>query len=296
VNDNSKCWICAQPLSPVSVPSEPIDVNCPRCGAYTISGSQHASTFPLPDSERYRLSYWNRQRRLEGRERFNLTRYTIEAVIAQLPNPAIHEKPDVLLVSLSRQYPKPGARFQYEGVKDYPLACARDQSEISYFVKCLVQRGDLESAAAALTITAQGWERVSKLATQGPTSRTAFVAMKFNADMLALWESTFKPAIERARFEPRLANDPAHNEQIDARIVAELKQCRFVVADVTFVSPGVYFEAGYALGIGRQVIWTCREDREKTDMHFDTRQYNHILWKSGDDLAEQLYHRIVATV
>jgi nucleoside 2-deoxyribosyltransferase len=65
---------------------------------------------------------------------------------------------------------------------------------------------------------------------------------------------------------------------------------------VTWARTGVYFEAGYALALGRQVIWTCRRDRAKVDMHFDTRQYNHILWNDAADLQEQLYYRIAATI
>jgi hypothetical protein len=225
-----------------------------------------------------------------------LTSYTIEAVIAQLPTPPVHEKPDILLVSLSRQRPKPGELFQLDYARDYPLACATDSAEVQFFQKCLIERGDLASLPPGIVIKAQGWQRVAQLATQGPASRTAFVAMKFNAEMLPLYKSAFAPAIERAKFEPRLANDPDHNEQIDAHIVAELRHCRLVVADVTYASPGVYFEAGYALALGRPVVWTCREDRGKSDMHFDTRQYNHILWKSHEDLADQLYYRIAATI
>jgi nucleoside 2-deoxyribosyltransferase len=69
-----------------------------------------------------------------------------------------------------------------------------------------------------------------------------------------------------------------------------------VIADVTFASTGVYFEAGYALGLGRPVIWTCRSDRKAQDMHFDTRQYNHILWETPAHLLDELYYRVVATI
>jgi hypothetical protein len=31
-------------------------------------------------------------------------------------------------------------------------------------------------------------------------------------------------------------------------------------------------------------------------MHFDSRQYNHILWANAAELSEQLYYRIVATI
>jgi hypothetical protein len=55
------------------------------------------------------------------------------------------------------------------------------------------------------------------------------------------------------------------------------------------------FEAGFALGLSRPVIWTCHRGQEG-DMHFDTRRYNHILWEQDADLREQLYYRIAATI
>ncbi len=140
-----------------------------------------------------------------------------------------------------------------------------------------------------------GWYQLESIANTPLAGQFAFVAMRFSDEMLALWKSSFEPAIKRAGFDPLIASDPIHNDRIDARIVTDIKRSRFLVADVTFKSPGVYFEAGYAIGLGRPVIWTCRADHE-TDMHFDTRQYNHILWSSADDLAEPLYLRIGATI
>jgi hypothetical protein len=69
------------------------------------------------------------------------------------------------------------------------------------------------------------------------------------------------------------------------------------VADFTGERGGVYFEAGFALGLGRQVIWTVRED-VLDKVHFDNRQYNFIVWKSSglDKFAERLGLRIEATV
>ena len=56
---------------------------------------------------------------------------------------------------------------------------------------------------------------------------------------------------------------------------------------------GVYFEAGFALGLSIPVIWTCREDMIK-HVHFDTRQFNHIVWTDADDLFTKLKNRIGA--
>ena len=185
--------------------------------------------------------------------------------------------------------------------RNYPFACARDPGEFEFHLEGLVNSQALTKyvdriGGADYVITHYGWETAAKLATERQKSKTAFVAMRFRDDMLALWEPVFRLAIERAGFDPRLANDPQHNDRIDAKIVAEIKQSRFVVADVSYGSQGVYFEAGYALGLGRPVIWTCRRDLEKNDMHFDTRQYNHILWSTADELRDELYYRIVATI
>ena len=35
--------------------------------------------------------------------------------------------------------------------------------------------------------------------------------------------------------------------------------------------------------LGRPVVWTCRED-DKDKLHFDTRQFNHVIWTMPDDL------------
>jgi nucleoside 2-deoxyribosyltransferase len=78
---------------------------------------------------------------------------------------------------------------------------------------------------------------------------------------------------ERGYTAYRVDEEP-HSDNIIFRIMAEIKNSRFVVADVTEQKNGVYFEAGYALGLGLPVIWTVRKDDAK-NVHFDTAQYNH---------------------
>jgi nucleoside 2-deoxyribosyltransferase len=94
---------------------------------------------------------------------------------------------------------------------------------------------------------------------------------------------------------PAEADRVAHLEKICDKIVNEIRGSQFVVADVSQHKPGVYFEAGFAMALNRPVIWTCRE--EDFDLiHFDTRQYNHIKWRTPDDLRQQLADRILATI
>ncbi|HWG75494.1 MAG TPA: hypothetical protein VN660_01735 [Steroidobacteraceae bacterium] len=291
------CWVCGGEFpEPFPHGSESVRLDCTTCGVYTISMSQYFSSFP-PEVARHRLSYWTKQHQLEGRKPPHLTSHSLPAIIAVLPDPRTHQKPDLLLLSLARLHPEPGRPFAIDAWRERSLACALDEQEMRYYLGCLSDRQHLQGLANnQWVIRPQGWEAAARLLDKTEASNVGFVAMAFREDMLALYREAFAPAIVKAGFEPHLANDPPHNDQIDARIVTELKRCRFLVADVTGANTGVYFEAGYALGFGRPVIWTCREGSARSDMHFDTRQYNHILWRDAAHLAEELYYRIEATI
>ena len=77
--------------------------------------------------------------------------------------------------------------------------------------------------------------------------------------------------------------------------MAEIRRSRFVVADYTGQRNGVYFEAGFALGLGVDLIPTCRSD-EVANLHFDIKHLNTLTWKSPAELAEGLNGRIRAVI
>jgi len=63
-----------------------------------------------------------------------------------------------------------------------------------------------------------------------------------------------------------------HNEKICDKIVSEIRKSGLLVADFTGNRGGVYFEAGFAMGLSIPVIWTCRaSDVEK--LHFGLAAY-----------------------
>jgi nucleoside 2-deoxyribosyltransferase len=86
-----------------------------------------------------------------------------------------------------------------------------------------------------------------------------------------------------------------HNNQITDEIIAAIRDAEFVIADFTGNRGGVYYEAGFARGLGRPVIHCCR-DTDFDDRHFDTKLINHIKWSDPADLREKLANRIKATV
>lgn len=130
----------------------------------------------------------------------------------------------------------------------------------------------------------------------GTRSRKVFVAMWFNKETDACWSDGIEIAVRKdCDFKPKRIDKKEFNEKICEEIITEIRQSRFVVADCTGSRNGVYFEAGFAKGLGLPVIWTCRKS-DKKKLPFNTRQYNYIFWKTPEELREKLALRIKATI
>lgn len=57
----------------------------------------------------------------------------------------------------------------------------------------------------------------------------------------------------------------------------------------------MYYEAGFAHGLGLPVTFACREDHFN-EIHFDVDHYNFIKWKDGEELGRKLTDRIRSTM
>ena len=114
-------------------------------------------------------------------------------------------------------------------------------------------------------------------------------------------ENAIHPGIEDAGYEPIGIYRKERVNRIDDEIIAELRRARFVVADFTQGNDGsrggVYHEAGFAHGRNIPVIFSCRKDAIEK-VHFDTRQYNHIVWeaKKLDEFRDRLTTRVSAAI
>ncbi len=188
---------------------------------------------------------------------------------------------------------------------DYPLAWAAGEDEFRYMLQSLMGQGlirrtdgaaDLaDSFVYQFEICPEGWTFLDSHARPSIISDQAFVAMSFAPELKSVWTNAIQPALKKASFRPYRVDVEPHVGKIDTKIVTEIKNSRFLVADVTQQRAGVYFEAGYALGLGLPVFWCVRKD-DLNNVHFDTRQYNHIVWENEEDLAEQLYLFVTAII
>lgn len=112
------------------------------------------------------------------------------------------------------------------------------------------------------------------------------MAMQFGDEELnRVVKDCFKPAVKAAGFELRLLTEGQPAGLIDDQLRAALRTARFVIADLTHGNHGAYWEAGFAEGLGRPVIYTCRKNEwdqrdqpSELKVHFDTNHHLTVIW------------------
>ena len=173
--------------------------------------------------------------------------------------------------------------------------CELEENEYVKFILLLEEMHLIKTYLEdlAFEIISKGYEYIDKLQEGEIDSKKAFVAMWFpnkeedRHGVSNLFQNVFAPVLKYCGYqEPFRVDQKHHNNKIDDEIIAMIKSSRIVLADLTcgkatdgsFIQRGgVYYEAGFAQGLGRPVIWTCHKDC-LDGLHFDTRQYVMLLW------------------
>lgn len=151
----------------------------------------------------------------------------------------------------------------------------------------------------------RGLERLEQLERATPSGYNAFMALKFEDAVLnQIVDDYFKPAVKDTGFELYRLDDKPEAGLIDARLRNEIRNCRFLIADLSHANLGAYWEAGYAEGVGKPVIYTCEKsvfDGKVADIarpHFDTNHHLTILWEANhpQTAADRLKETIRFTI
>jgi len=294
-----KCPLCNQPAQGEGVGplNDWFRINCPRCGAFKITED---GVFDAREAAEqgvsYLLSGYTRQAS-DAKQLLRLTAETIASLLkAKPPVATVAEQMHKLLLVISARLTNLSHHALVSPDTDYPVVFARSAGDLTYLLKGLLDRGLVEGLGDRVHPTLEGWALIDRLLLAPERrGRQAFVAMWFDPSMLLVYENGLAPGIRAAGYDPIRIDQVEHAGKIDDRIVAEIRSSSLLVADFTGQRGGVYFEAGFALGLGIPVIWTCR-DTDIDKLHFDTRQYNHIVWNADrlHDLAEKLAYRIRA--
>ncbi len=279
--------------------------SCRAGGTYTITRDAiwEIKGGYVDDAVKARLTTMLIDQREQGVNWPKVTLDLIERAKRKPPLPA-HERADRLLKFLDKSIDSVAENFiiRPETHEAYAWSESLKWMEISYFLNYLDEMGWIQAEQSHITydvmITVSGYRRIEEQKKNVDSSQ-AFVAMWFHDNTNAAYEIGIKPAIEGAGFKPLRIDQKPDVNKIDDDIIAEIRRSRFLVADFTHgrggARGGVYFEAGFAYGLGIPVIYACRKNMVNK-LHFDTRQYAHIVWDNPETLRSELRSRILARI
>ena len=153
------------------------------------------------------------------------------------------------------------------------------------------------SEPAIITLSLDGWQQYESQRRGSYESNYGFIAMQFNeSDLEDFVQNVVKPTVKNATgYDLVDMGDVATAGIIDNIMRVRIKEARFIIADLTHDNRGAYWEAGYAEGLGKPVIYICEAEKfEREKSHFDTNHCTTIPWSRDDD--ETFKQRLTATL
>ena len=306
-------------------------INCTKCGKYALDDDTCTADISSQYKLRSCLYYYLSQNRdgLAGKKIVPLFTNTVygeegdaiqqgvyllkeisTASIMQIYPKDIHEKIAMIMVNLGKEVQYIGNNFSvlaspFDPEKSHLLFIDESygletKEKQFYGVLDLLEEENLieddgkTHQSFVYKITSDGWALIDEYQKAHQSLAQGFIAMWFDPQMEPARRSIME-AIKSCGYIPIAIDMKEHNNQIVPEILFEISRSEFVVADLTGHRGGVYYEAGYAEGLGKQVITCCNaNDFEK--MHFDLRQKSTIIWADEADLSKRLKDRIEATV
>jgi hypothetical protein len=316
------CPICYSDGCNVQTQLDWARVDCRRCGAYAIHGLPMIvmdvlqQALGLEDQASFRrrsmLSHRIRRRQPNQNTITEIRLPDLSEFRLDDPLPFPQEQIDALVLWVGTNQPSPAVSVEAKGAAlaawvgspiskglppDHNLGWLLQQPETMQLVN-FTQGGT--GGTIPLRLTMKGWERFDALSRAVVESQSAFMAMKFgDTELDGVFEACFKNAVRAAGYELRRLTDGQPAGLIDDQLRVALRRSRFVIADLTHGNQGAYWEAGFAEGLGKPVIYTCREHEwNERRTHFDTNHMNTIVWDATklNDVGRRLTATIRATL
>lgn len=328
-NNNNKCLICRGDAHiSQNQDYDGTFVNCQRCGRFSLTIEAKEYIELQGDNKFYACAYYyfthfthfrkNNKHYLIQRDKYDNTnkysRVTVDEIMNLYPK-TITERINMILLNLVSKNDVLGENFTIplaalDEYKAMFFLLSKDPiTEFLYLISMLheinyITNPCTRSEETSFAISYNGWQRIDELQKQSSQKNQGFIAMWFpeNKSMDEV-RNAIKDVFRETGYQISIIDEKQHNNQIVPEILYEIQNSDFIVADLTGNRNGVYYEAGYALGLGKPVILTILtsdEPKTKDDHanapHFDVAQINQIRYKDVDDLKKQLFNRITATV
>lgn len=171
---------------------------------------------------------------------------------------------------------------------------AQELNEFDQKYSALVERLEYEQ----LNSVKNDWEEhaadLIALAEKVAESRSVLVIMSYT-DLPELEDAfdSFVQVCESLGYRCERVTEANAGERILPDILARIERAAFVIVDLTDLRPNVFYELGYADGLGKKAVITAKAG---TELPFDVKDMPTICWSGQRQLRDQLRQRIISVV
>lgn len=148
-----------------------------------------------------------------------------------------------------------------------------------------------------VSLSLDGWEQYEAEKRGEFKGNYGFIAMQFDdRELDPFVKDIVKPTVkEGIGYDLVDMRDVGRAGVIDNIMRTQIRDAAFVIVDLTHDNSGAYWEAGYAEGLGKPVLYICEKTKfEAARTHFDTNHCTTVLWSRDDD--ESFKQELVATL
>ena len=146
------------------------------------------------------------------------------------------------------------------------------------------------------SLTLDGWEQYEAEKRGEFRGNYGFIAMQFgDSELDPFVKDVVKPAVkEGIGYDLVNMHDVGRAGVIDNIMRTQIRDAAFVIVDLTHGNSGAYWEAGYAEGLGKPVVYICEKVAFKKGTHFDTNHCTTVPWSKDD--AEGFQQELINTL
>jgi hypothetical protein len=271
-DDPVKCVFCGLEATEGTPANQPQVhyLECPRCREYSITDEAiwEMEAHPLTDRKKANASGWIREQRTRPVIQYDQVDYFKK----RLRNPAVGERAEKIMRYFAEVFPDLDM-MEMVDMNDPVLAgvsWSTKPEEVRYLISeylgealQFLRSTHYAGPTIRVTILPRGWEYIESLQASNPNSPIGFIAMFFDPSLYALRDRALIPAIQGAGYREFVVNLYPTNQDLMDEVLAGIRRSKFVIADFSGNRHNVYFEAGFAQGLGIPVIHTCKEDEVK---------------------------------
>lgn len=300
--EKKSCPVCGSELSDFGNENDGKDYDCLNCGKYALTRTALAFVKSrIGDCPRFGAVLSYSIRKMQRHQEWpKLDSSQVKRIEQEVTRPDVMKQAGNFVLWLGDNLPAAGI---YESKKYEHLRAVLgsfDVNEVAFVISELKDRGIVDSNISQHTLTFKGWEWYHQLKHKSSESSSAFMAMDYkNKNLTTIFLKHFKPAVVKTGFSLERLDERPKAGLIDQRLRVEIRRARFLVVDLTDSNLGAYWEAGFAEGLGKPVIYTCEEGVfDSKGTHFDTNHLHTVKWnfQNPERAAEELKNTIRATL